>query len=95
VIVHHLDLVGVAVLPHEADPILVVDPDAVLPLPVARERLRSVARKRAKILELRRGVDLRQLALGHTRDALKPSRVDTLEQRLRFRVPKGPDHRLT
>jgi hypothetical protein len=49
VVVHHLDLLRVAVLPDEADPILVVDPDAVLPLPIAGKSLKVIARKRAEV----------------------------------------------
>jgi hypothetical protein len=56
VIVHDLDLVRFAVLPHEADPIPVVDPDAMLPLPVTGEGFEMVTRKGAQVVESLGGV---------------------------------------
>jgi hypothetical protein len=44
VIVHDLDLVGVSVVPDEAHTPLIVDPHAVLPPSLARERLETIAR---------------------------------------------------
>jgi hypothetical protein len=63
VVVNHLDLLRVAVLPDEADPILVVDPNAVLPLPIAGKSLKVIAWERAEVVEALGGVQLRQLPL--------------------------------
>ena len=46
VIIDDLDVEGVAVLPAEADAPLIVDPDTVLTLSVARELLQSISRRR-------------------------------------------------
>jgi hypothetical protein len=92
VVVHHLDLLGVAVLPHEADPILVVDPDAVLPTPIATESLEVVARERAQVVEPSRGVQLHQLALSDPGNTPKLPRRPTLEYGLGVSIPEGPDH---
>jgi hypothetical protein len=51
VVVHHFDLLRVAVLPHEADPALIVDPYAVLPASISSESLEVVARERAQVVE--------------------------------------------
>ena len=51
VVVCDLDVVGVASLPPEADPSLVVDADAVLTLSVARELLETIARGNPHILQ--------------------------------------------
>jgi hypothetical protein len=40
VVVHNLNVIGIKVTPAKADPPPVVDPDAVLPQPVALERSR-------------------------------------------------------
>jgi hypothetical protein len=64
VVVHDLDVLRFAVLPHEADPILVIDPDAVLPPPITAKGLEVIARKRAQVVESLGRVQLRQLALS-------------------------------
>jgi hypothetical protein len=51
VIIDDLDFEGVGTLPLEADPPLIVDPDAVLAGPVALQALQSVARWDAEIGE--------------------------------------------
>jgi hypothetical protein len=94
VVVDHLDLLCVAILPHEADPILIIDPDAVLPTPIAGESLQVVPRERPQVVQSLRCVHLDQLALSHPSDAPKPSRRATLEQRLGLSIAEGPDHLL-
>jgi hypothetical protein len=94
VVVHHLDLLRLAVLPHEADPILVVDPHAVLPPPIAGKSLKVIAWKRAQVVESLRCVKLCELALCDPGDAPKPARRISLEQCLGVSVPEGPDHLL-
>ena len=69
-IVHDLHIVGVRVVPDETDAVLIVDPNAVLAAPVARERLDPVARKRREVAELSSRVSLLQLSLGDPRHAL-------------------------
>src|SRR2546428_13261184 len=51
VVVHDLDLPRIAVLPHETDPILIVDPDAVLAAPIARKGFELIARERAEVVQ--------------------------------------------
>ena len=51
VVVNDLHLLWSGGGPHEADPPLVVDPDAVLPDPTALERLEPIARRDAEVLE--------------------------------------------
>ena len=58
-IVHELDRVCVTVLPDKADTPLVVDANAVLPRPVALQRLEPVARREAQSVKARRGMELR------------------------------------
>jgi len=93
-VVHHFDLLRVAVLPGEADAILIVDPYAVLPTSISTESLEVVARERTQVVESLRCVQLRQLALSDPGNAPKPPRRITLEQRLGVSIPEGPDHLL-
>jgi hypothetical protein len=94
VVVHDLDVLRFAVLPHEADPILVIDPDAVLPPPITAKGLEVIARKRAQVIESLGRVQLRELALCDPSNVPEPTRRVTLEQRLGISVPEGPDHLL-
>jgi hypothetical protein len=95
VVVHDLDVLRFAVLPHEADPILVIDPDAVLPPPVTAKGLEVIARKRAQVVESLCCMQLRQLALSDPGNVPEPTRRVPLEQRLGVSVPEGPDHSLS
>jgi hypothetical protein len=49
-VIYNLDVVGIAVAPDEAQPPLVVDPDAVLPNPIAGQRLQAVRRRLPQVL---------------------------------------------
>jgi hypothetical protein len=95
VVVHYLDLLHSAVLPHEADPILVVDPDAVLPPSIAAKCLKVVSRERAQVVESLGCVKLRELTLRDPGNAPKPARWVSLQQRFGVSVPEGPDHLLS
>src|SRR5690606_17714597 len=61
VIVDDLHIGRPRIAPAEADPVLVVDPDTVLPAPVALERLEPIARRHAKTGQRHGGVQLVQL----------------------------------
>lgn len=91
-VVHHFDLLRVAIPPHEADPILVIDPYAVLPTSISGESLEVVAWERPQVVETLRRVELDQLALGDPANVLKPSRRIPLKQSLSVSIPEGPDH---
>jgi hypothetical protein len=85
-------LLRFAVLPDEADPVLVVDTDAVLPFPIAGKSLKVIARERAEVVEALGGVQLRQLALRDPGNCSEPPRRVSLKQGLGISVPEGPDH---
>ena len=75
VIVHDLDVGGSGVGPDEADPPLLVDPDAVPSCPIPAECFQAVARRHPKVVERFCGVQHHQLAQGDAFDA----RVDALD----------------
>ena len=54
VIVHDLDVIGVTVAPPEADPPLLVDPNAELAGAITNQRLEPVARQRGQRHDRRR-----------------------------------------
>jgi len=74
VVLHDLDLLRIAVLPHKTDPTPIVAPDAVLSAPIAGKGLELIARERAEVVESLSGMQLRQLALSDPGNALKPTR---------------------
>jgi hypothetical protein len=69
VVVNDLDLLGTRRRPGEADPPLLVDPNAVLSDTITTERLQPIARRHAKVLQPLRSIDHHQRAEG---DALDP-----------------------
>lgn len=96
-IVHDLDRVGTIGRPDETDPILIVDPDAMLTGTVARQRLETIPRRDTKVLQSRSRVQLLQLPPGNPPEFLRTSppgslRVPPVEDVLRPRAPKGSDH---
>src|SRR3989337_1046693 len=64
VVVADLDVMRVSLLPAEADPPLVVDPNAVLAGAVSGEALQAVPRGHAELLQPLGGVQKQQLAMG-------------------------------
>src|SRR5690242_9339358 len=64
VIVHDLDVFGVAIGPPEADAPLVVDPDAHLSGTVSGQSFEAIARRIAQIVGRRRRIELAKLAQG-------------------------------
>jgi hypothetical protein len=86
------DVFGIAVPPCEADAILIVDPDAVLPLSVAAQRLQPIARRNQKIREGRGAIESDEAPKGHSSDA--GEFLDSLTPKEPFRLftPEAPDH---
>jgi len=69
---------GIALLPDKADTPLVIDPNAVLPFSVACERLKPVAWRRSKVLELGDSIQLAQLPPGNTSERLEAATSEPL-----------------
>jgi hypothetical protein len=85
VVVRDFNVVGIAVLPAEAYPVLLVDPNAMLTLAVTCQPFQPVPRWDAQLRESTDPVKLRQLSASHwpqllgTRPA-RPATIDTVEQ---------------
>ena len=63
--IYNLNVVRIFALPPKTNPILVVDPDAVLPGAVGLQPLQPVSRRHLEIAQLARTIQLRQLAKRH------------------------------
>ena len=91
-IVDYFHVSRVAICPHKAEAILIVDPNAVLSLPVAFKRLQVVAGERGQVLQGFRLVKCRELALGDPFDDLILPGIFVIEQFLGFGIPKRANH---
>lgn len=90
-VVRYLNVKGIRLDPAEADPPLVVYPNAVLPQPVADEGLQTIPRYRSEIRQRRSRVDLVQLSLRDAGDPLKPPAELAPEDLLGVLVPERSD----
>ena len=70
-VICNLNINGIGLYPAEADPPLVIDPDAALPRAIARQGLETVSRNRAQIGEQRRSMNLVQLPFRRRSDTLE------------------------
>jgi hypothetical protein len=93
VIVHDLDIRRAFNRPKEAHPELVVDPDRVLPLSIARQGLKAITGRRPQIADFNRGVQVAKLPTRHLdqigREAL---RALATEDRLGDLAAESCDH---
>jgi len=64
VIVDDLDVEGIPGLPSKADPVPIVDTDAVLTLSISTQRFEMIARRDSQILQRRCSVEDPQLPQG-------------------------------
>ncbi len=73
---------GIALLPFEADPPLVIDPDAVLSLPVPLKYFQAVPGRLREVLECPHTVQIQKLAPGLPLYGLEPAHRQVIEQSL-------------
>jgi hypothetical protein len=93
VIIHDFDFICIAVAPYEAEPPLIVDADAVLAGAVALERLQSISRRNAKILQPLGCMKVEQLAPGHALDCPESRHRPVLEKRFGVMAAKRSDQK--
>lgn len=63
-IINDSHIFRVSVHPFETDPPLLIDPNAMLPLPVSRECFQPIGRRHSQVLNRRASVQHLQLAIG-------------------------------
>lgn len=61
-----LSFAGTSCLPSEANPILIVDPDAVLPVSAAAQAFEAIPRRNSKLAEVFHSIDLIELPPGNS-----------------------------
>ena len=91
-IVHDLNFKSIGLNPAEADPPLVVDPNAVLPRPIAGKSFQPISGHRSQIGNTRRRLNVIELSLCHYGNALKLAAELAPEDLFGFLVPERPDH---
>jgi hypothetical protein len=91
-IIHDFDVISAGIGPSETQPELIVDPDAVLSLPIAFEPLQTIPRWNAKVIQPPRDFELAKLATGHSGNVGKTLYRMAFGKSLRIGTPKGLDH---
>jgi hypothetical protein len=93
VIVSDLDVGRSGSTPAEADPLLVVDPDAVLSRPISPESLEPIPGRHPQIVERLRSIDDQQLPIRHPLQIrAEPPHALTPPDPFRVRIGERPDH---
>ena len=91
-VINNLHLVRAAI-PNETDAPLIVDPNAVLALPLASQSLQAIAGRFLQRVQAWRSVQLTKLASGGPLNVGRESGRDLIiEDALRFSAPEGSDH---
>ena len=72
--------------PHKTNPPLIIDPDAVLPLPITRQCLKVIPWRNFQSIQKGCRMQLQKLASRHSLDVAKSGNHPTMEQPLCFRT---------
>jgi hypothetical protein len=73
-VVNYFNLVGIPVTPLEANSPTLIDPDAVLALPVSRQLLKTIARRNAEISEAKRVIEHSEFSISSLLDVSREAR---------------------
>src|ERR1700691_2053582 len=92
VIVAYLHVPRIALMPAEADPVLIVDANAVLAFTVATQLLEAIAEGVSEVFHCGGKVDFLQLPDGDAADIAKPPASSSEPNLFCFFVGKGADH---
>lgn len=91
-IIDDLDRLRPAVLPHEANPPLIVDPDAKLAGAVSLQGLQTIPRRNPKVLQRPSTVQVKKLSASYSVDAREPRHMPIPEQGRSVLATERPDH---
>src|SRR5260370_16635898 len=83
------------VAPNEADPPLLVNPNRMLPLPVAAQGFQLIPRRRCQNTQSRAGMQLQQLPQLHTLKCTEAPPMLVVKEVLGFLRSKTPIHTQT
>lgn len=93
VVIDNLDVGRTCRCPAEANAILVVHANAVLAGAVPFERLQPIARRYSQVGQVRRDLQLSQLAPRNRLNAVEAANAPSGRQRFRAGIAEGDDHR--
>lgn len=79
-------------MPAEADPPLVVDPDAVLSFPAPLQRLQLIGRRGGQVMQRLRPVQIEELAARRALEGPEAVHRSIVEEHFRFLALEGLDH---
>jgi hypothetical protein len=84
VIVDDFDIVAMALTPDKTDSPLIIDPNRVLPFPIASQCFQLISWRRSQNAQLRRSVNLEQFPQGDPFDGTEPLAVVIVKELLSF-----------
>ena len=92
-VVDDFHVVGFVLPPHEADAVLIVDPDAVTALALPVQRLQPVSGRHPQIIQRHGGMQQEELLeCPHSQVAGNPSASPRSPKLLRIRIPEARYH---
>ena len=91
-IIDDFHIVAMALTPDKTDSPLIIDPNRVLPFPIASQCFQLISRRRSQNAQLRRSVKLEQFPQGNPLDGTTPPAVVIVEQLLSFLRAKALNH---
>jgi hypothetical protein len=92
-IIHDFNIEGVSVIPFEADPPPVIDPQTVLPLSFPVQGFKPISRWHSKVTQRLRTIEHSQFSESRPVDIPgKSPREQTPEYPLRFPAPERSNH---
>ncbi len=91
-VVDDLNVIRIRIHPSEAQPPLVIDPNAVLPFSVTGERLQTIPRNSSKVRECSCRLELVQFPLRDASNTLVFPAELTPEDSFGLLVTEGPNH---
>jgi hypothetical protein len=92
-VVYDIHVIGIALFPAKADAPTIIDPDAVLPLPISFQSLQAVRRRDTQVLQRLGSIEHSQLPQRNTMD-VRPESTHRLaiEKSLSLSRSKRSDH---
>jgi hypothetical protein len=91
-IVDDFHIVTMALTPDKTDSPLIIDPNRVLPFPIASQCFQLISRRRSQNAQLRRSVKLEQFPQGNPLDGTEPPAVVIMKELLSFLRAKALNH---
>jgi hypothetical protein len=92
-IVNDLHVIGISVEPNKTQTPLIVDPNTVLPFPVAAQCFQTISGRRCQVAQFRGTIQLAKLSPCNRLDRPKPSTAPPVVKPFTLRISESLDHR--